>query len=236
MQHHDFVVHEAVRRRYWARSVLGWPSFSAAAPNDAHQALAALEDAGILAGIITQNVDGLHQRAGSREVIELHGALSRVRCLGCGASFDRDLVQDALASGNPGFLARAATVTLAPDGDSELSDDLISMFEISGCFGCGGVLMPDVVFFGGTVPRSTLESAWSMFARGQVLLVIGSSLTVFSGYRFVRRAAEQAIPVAILNRGPTRGDPHAVICVDAMVGTALPAVARALRQEQPPQR
>jgi NAD+-dependent protein deacetylase sirtuin 4 len=229
IQHRDFLEQEPVRRRYWARSLIGWPRFSAAVPNEAHRALAALEDAEVLGGIITQNVDGLHQRAGSRVVVELHGALSRVRCLQCGAHLDRELVQRELLASNPGFAAVAASVAAAPDGDADLPDELVATFRLVACATCAGVLMPDVVFFGGNVSRATLDIAWSVFARGEVLLVIGSSLTVFSGYRFVYRAAERAIPVAIINRGPTRGDPHATICLDARAGSALPALERALR-------
>ncbi len=229
IQHREFLDHEQVRRRYWARSLLGWTQFSAAQPNDAHRALAALEETGQLAGLITQNVDSLHQRAGSRSVVELHGALARVRCLSCGTMCSRDAVQERLADENPGFLFDARGVTLAPDGDSELPDELVKSFAPVSCSRCGGVLMPDVVFFGGTVAKPTLDAAWAAFDRAEVLLVVGSSLTVFSGYRFVYRAAERGIPVAILNRGPTRGDPHAEVRLEARAGWALPELARALR-------
>jgi NAD-dependent SIR2 family protein deacetylase len=210
IQHREFLDHEATRRRYWARSLLGWSQFSAALPNAAHRALAALEERGQLAGIITQNVDSLHQRAGSRAVVELHGALARVRCLGCGVMMSRDAVQERLAAQNPEFLRGASGVALAPDGDAELPDELVAAFVPVACARCGGTLMPDVVFFGGSVARPTLDEAWSTFARAEVLLVIGSSLTVFSGYRFVYRAAERALPIVIINRGPTRGDPHEI--------------------------
>lgn len=226
VQHREFVEHAGARRRYWARSMLGWPRLAAARPNRGHEALAALERAGAVAGLITQNVDGLHHGAGSREVVELHGALRRVRCLACDRMTTRDELQQRLADANPGWMEHAGEV--APDGDADLLDGDAAEFAVVACAACGGVLMPDVVFFGGSVPRPTLDAAWAAFDRAEVLLVIGSSLTVFSGYRFVRRAAERAVPVAILNRGPTRGDPHAAIRVDARAGEALPAIARAL--------
>jgi len=228
IQHREFVDHADARRRYWARSTLGWSRFSAARPNPAHTALAELEHRGVLAGLITQNVDSLHGAAGSRAVVELHGALARVRCLGCAALTTRDALQARLLAANPGWLDRTRSVPLAPDGDSDLPDDLVAAFTVVPCDTCGGTLMPDVVFFGGTVPRPTLDAAWGVFDRAEVLLVVGSSLTVFSGFRFVRRAVERGLPVGILNRGPTRGDDHAAVRLDASAGLALPALAAAL--------
>jgi NAD-dependent SIR2 family protein deacetylase len=228
IQHREFVDRADARRRYWARSVLGWSRFSAAQPNPAHTALAELEQRGAVAGVITQNVDGLHGAAGSRTVVELHGALARVRCLDCAAPATRDALQDRLLVANHGWLDHARGAALAPDGDADLPDELVDRFTVVACSACGGTLMPDVVFFGGSVPRTTLDAAWSLFDRAEVLLVVGSSLTVFSGFRFVRRAADRGIPVAILNRGPTRGDDHAAVRLDARAGIALPALARAL--------
>jgi NAD-dependent deacetylase sirtuin 4 len=228
IQHREFVDHPSHRRRYWARSVLGWPRLAEAKPNDAHRALAQLGERGVVTGLITQNVDGLHHAAGSRDVVELHGALARVRCLACTEVIARTELQRRLRVANPTWAERAHAVTIAPDGDADLSDELLEDFVVVPCDACGGVLMPDVVFFGGSVPKPTLDAAWSAFDRGEVLLVVGSSLTVFSGYRFVRRAAERAVPVAILNQGPTRGDAHATIRVDARAGHALPALANAL--------
>jgi NAD-dependent SIR2 family protein deacetylase len=228
IQHREFIDHAEIRRRYWARSALGWAQFSSALPNAAHAALAELEHAGALAGVITQNVDSLHGAAGSRAVIELHGALARVRCLDCTAMATRDAVQARLVAANPGWLERACRVALAPDGDADLPDPLVAGFTVVPCDACGGTLMPDVVFFGGSVPRPTLDAAWQLFDRAEVLLVVGSSLTVFSGFRFVRRAAERGVPVGILNRGPTRGDDYAQVRVDARAGVALPELARAL--------
>ena len=228
IQHREFIEGEPARRRYWARAVLGWPRLAAAQPNPGHHALAALERRGVVAGVITQNVDGLHQAAGSRAVVELHGGLARVRCLACDRVTPRDEVQRQLLEANRGWTEHTRAATIAPDGDADLPDELVARFTLVACAGCAGVLMPDVVFFGGCVPRSTLDAAWASFDRAEVLLVVGSSLTVFSGYRFVRRAAERGVPVAILNRGPTRGDPQATVRVDAMAGEALARVAEAL--------
>jgi NAD-dependent SIR2 family protein deacetylase len=241
IQHREFVDKEANRRRYWARSLLGWPRLAAAHPNAGHFALAALEHARVIEGVITQNVDGLHTAAGSRAVVELHGALARVRCLACGQITARTLLQDRLLAENPNWSpkgtcspggslapARARMATIAPDGDVDLPDELVERFAIVACTSCSGVLMPDVVFFGGSVPRTTLDAAWALFDRAELLLVIGSSLTVFSGYRFVRRAAERNVPIAILNRGPTRGDAHAQLRIDARCGDALPRLVQAL--------
>jgi len=241
MQHREFVEKPEARQRYWARSLVGWPKLAAAKPNDAHRALAKLEATGALAGVITQNVDGLHGAAGSRNVVELHGALARVRCLDCGAVSSRDDWQRVLLAANPDWRG-APRVTIAPgasfrswpepevapDGDVALAEELVAGFRVVACSACNGVIMPDVVFFGGSVPRATLDAAWTMFDRAELLLVIGSSLAVFSGYRFVKRAAERDVPVAIINHGPTRGDAHAVLRMDARCGEALPQLARAL--------
>src|SRR5690606_1948540 len=186
------------------------------------------ERAGVIAGVITQNVDGLHTAAGSRDVVELHGALARVRCLACGEITSRNELQDRLLAANPTWPARARMATIAPDGDVDLPDELVAGFAVVACRACDGVLMPDVVFFGGSVPRATLDAAWALFDRAELLLVVASSLTVFSGYRFVRRAAERGLPIAILNRGPTRGDEHAHVRIDARCGEALPRLVQAL--------
>ncbi|HET7503891.1 MAG TPA: NAD-dependent protein deacetylase [Kofleriaceae bacterium] len=233
IQHREFIDHADARRRYWARSALGWSRFSSAVPNPGHVALADLELAGVVAGVITQNVDGLHGAAGSRAVVELHGALARVRCLACAAPVTRDALQVRLLAANPGWLERAAGAAIAPDGDADLPDALVADFTVVGCDACGGTLMPDVVFFGGSVPRGTLDAAWQLFDRAEVLLVVGSSLTVFSGFRFVRRAAERGVPVAILNQGPTRGDDYAQVRVDARAGVALPRLASVLGARAP---
>ncbi len=232
IQHREFLTDPDVRRRYWARSVLGWPRFASARPNGAHHAIARLEQLGVVVAVITQNVDGLHHAAGSSAVIELHGALSRVRCLGCEAITSREHLQARLSAVNVGWFEcidrDLGDVASRPDGDAELADEHVRAFSVVGCETCGGELMPDVVMFGGNVSRTTLDAAWATFDRAEVLLVVGSSLAVFSGYRFVRRAAERAIPVAIINRGPTRGDEHAALRLDASAGIALPALVEAL--------
>lgn len=225
VQYAEFVKSHARRQRYWARSVAGFKRFADARANEAHHALATLEAGGALRGVITQNVDGLHGDAGSRRVVELHGALSRVRCMACGAVETRRDLQARLLALNPWMEAAAA---LAPDGDAELEDGVASRFEVAPCVGCGGVLKPDVVFFGENVPKAVVAEAWALFDEAEVLLVAGTSLAVFSGYRFVLRAAERGLPVAIVNRGVTRGDAHATLRLDGGVGEALPAIAATL--------
>ncbi len=226
IQHKDFVEKEATRRRYWARSTIGWPRMSSARPNAAHEAIAELETHGRLTGLITQNVDRLHHKAGSRDVLELHGALADVRCLACEERETRDHLQARILELNPDFAA--ANVEIAPDGDAELPASMVEGFRIPACLVCGGVLKPDVVFFGGSVPRERVESAFAVLDAASALVVVGSSLAVFSGFRFVLRARDKGIPVAIVNQGETRGDPHAVVRVDGRVGEVLPALARAV--------
>jgi len=221
-----YVGDEAARRRYWARAAIGWPKFRAARPNPGHAALVALEAAGAIPGLITQNVDRLHHAAGSRQVIELHGALAEVRCLDCGLVEDREAVQSRLLDVNPGLGALDAT--LAPDGDADAEPDAIRTLRVPVCLGCGGTLKPNVVFFGESVPRPIVDAAYAMVDDADALLVAGSSLAVFSGFRFVRRAADAGKPVAIVNLGESRGDPYATIRVDAPTGRVLPALARAL--------
>ena len=220
IQHDAFMKKADVRRRYWARATLGWVRFSGAEPNDAHRALAALERAGRVAGVITQNVDRLHQRAGSRRVVELHGALAEVICLRCGRDEPRQEVQARMVDANPGWLETAPEIH--PDGDAELDAERVAGFTVVGCRSCGGELKPDVVFFGGTVSEPTLAAAWDLFGAAEVLLVVGSSLAVFSGFRFVRRAQEQGLPIALVNIGPTRADEIAAVKLSATAGTILP--------------
>ncbi|HEY2900270.1 MAG TPA: NAD-dependent protein deacetylase [Polyangia bacterium] len=224
--HDAFIKHAPVRQRYWARATLGWRRFSTAAPNPAHHALARLEHAGLLAGIITQNVDRLHHAAGSRRVVELHGALADVRCLACDATFARDSVQQRLLDANPDWLT--AATALAPDGDADLADEAVAAFTVVGCESCGGALMPNVVFFGGHVAEPTLRAAWELFAAAEILLVVGSSLTVYSGLRFVRRAGELGLPIALINLGPTRADDVMTVRLDARAGQVLPRLAALL--------
>lgn len=223
IQHRAFLADPATRARYWARSVRGWPRFRAFAPNAAHRALAALEARGLLAGLVTQNVDRLHARAGHRAVIELHGALHEARCLDCGALEDRDALQSRLLALNPEALSWTAEV--APDGDVDLPEAAMRSFRVADCRACGGVLKPDVVFFGDNVPKPRVEQAFAVVDGADALLVAGSSLAVFSGYRFVLRAEARGIPVVIVNLGETRGDRHATALVDARAEDLLPQLA-----------
>ncbi len=237
MTYQEFTGGPDGRRRYWARSFVGWRHVAAAVPNEGHRVVAALEHAGHVAGVVTQNVDGLHQAAGARRVVDLHGSLDRVVCLGCGATSGRAELDDRLRAANPGFEAEAARAVAAPgadgavnpDGDVALPDATVAGFVVVDCLVCGsGRLKPDVVFFGETVPRRRVEECLALVDGARVLLVLGSSLTVMSGYRFVLRAAERGIPVAIVNRGPTRGDSRAAVRLDAPLGQVLPDLARRL--------
>ena len=215
-----FRTDEAVYRRYWARAYAGWARFTGAAPNEAHRAFAAWEDAGTLVQVVTQNVDRLHQRAGSRAVVDLHGRLDAVVCLGCGDRTSRATVQEAMATANPEWRAAAA---IAPDGDADVDADAIASFVAPRCAHCGGLLKPDVVFFGENVPRDRFERACEALAGADALLVAGSSLMVYSGFRFVRLARDAGLPIAIVNRGRTRGDELAELKIEADVGPALTA-------------
>lgn len=224
MQHAEFVGSAAGRQRYWARAYAGWERFAAASPNAAHRAVAALERAGVVEQVITQNVDGLHQEAGARRVLELHGSLARVVCLDCEEITTREQVHAWLGQANPGFLHQAADPgQVRPDGDVALPESLVAGFRAPQCLVCGGDrLKPDVVFFGGSVPRAVVEDAFASLARAQSLLVLGSSLRVMSGYRFVRRAARDGIPVVVVTRGQTRGQGEATVHVDALLEDVLP--------------
>lgn len=200
----EFAGSAAARQRYWARSFAGWRRIAAAKPNAAHQALAELETRGRVTGVITQNVDGLHRLAGSRRVIDLHGVLHRVRCLGCAAITRREALQDRLERLNAEW--RAAPAGLAPDGDARLPDADVLEFVVADCDDCGGVLKPDVVFFGERVPPERVAEAQERLLASDALLVVGSSLMVLSGFRFARMADAAGLPVAVLNRGVTRAD------------------------------
>jgi NAD+-dependent protein deacetylase sirtuin 4 len=229
IQHDAYMRNPEVRRRYWARATIGWQRFRGARPNAAHRALATLEAAGHLAGVITQNVDRLHSAAGSRRVVELHGALADVRCLGCRRVEPREAVHERLLVANPGWLDVAGDVIrYAPDGDADLPTELVDGFQVVGCATCGDVLKPDVVFFGGSVAEPTLADAFALADEGSTLVVVGSSLTVYSGYRFVKHARERGIAVAVINDGPTRADPVADLRLAARAGQALSSLARAL--------
>ena len=214
-----FVGDGITRRRYWARSLVGWPRIAQAQPNAAHRALAALEAQGRCSQLLTQNVDGLHQAAGSRAVIDLHGRLDAVVCLGCGASSSRADVQRRLAEANPAWAGLAAGA--APDGDADLEDRDFATFQVPACDACGGMLKPDVVFFGENVPRARVDAAMARLAQADAMLVVGSSLMVYSGLRFVHAAVRAQIPVAAVNLGRTRADDLLRFRMAAPCGDAL---------------
>jgi NAD-dependent SIR2 family protein deacetylase len=192
------------RRRYWARSLVGWRRFGRAQPNDAHRALAKLEQQGRLRLLVTQNVDGLHSAAGSTEVVDLHGRMDRVRCLGCERRSDREELQQRLLHLNPEWEHLEAHD--APDGDADLEAQDFAGFEIPACEHCGGILKPDVVFFGESVPQERVKAAMDAVERADAMLVIGSSLMVYSGYRFAQAAHQAGKPIAAVNLGRTRAD------------------------------
>jgi NAD-dependent SIR2 family protein deacetylase len=213
------------RQRYWARAHIGWRRIAAARPNAGHRAVAALQQAGALRAIITQNVDGLHQAAGARDVVELHGTLDRVVCLKCGARSTREALDRRLGAANPDLDDEEVPAS-NPDGDVELADERVARFRLVGCECCGAdLLKPDVVFFGENVPRSRVQQCFELLDGSSCLLVLGSSLAVMSGLRFVHRARQARIPVAIINRGATRGDPLADVKLDAALGEVLPTLA-----------
>ncbi|MFJ6689036.1 MULTISPECIES: NAD-dependent protein deacetylase [Streptomyces] len=226
MTYQDFTAHPEARRRYWARSHLGWRTFGRALPNAGHRSVAAFGRHGLLTGVITQNVDGLHQAAGSEGVVELHGSLDRVVCLDCGAFSPRRELARRLEEANAGFAPVAAGIN--PDGDADLTDEQVGDFRVVPCTICGGILKPDVVFFGENVPPRRVEHCRELVRAASSLLVLGSSLTVMSGLRFVRQAAEAGKPVLIVNRDATRGDRLAVTRVALDLGPALTTVANRL--------
>ncbi len=229
MQFGEFVGSRAAQQRYWARSYVGWRRIGTARPNAGHLALAGLERDGLLHGVITQNVDGLHAAAGSRNVVALHGEIAMVACLDCGSRTSRRSVQDRLARLNPsvaGGVAPGASAALRPDGDAVVED--WHDFVLASCLDCGGRLKPDVVFFGESVPKPRVERAYALVEPADVLVVVGSSLTVMSGLRFVRHQVKCGRDVVIVNRGPTRGDELATIKLDAGCSETLTGLRVAL--------
>jgi NAD-dependent SIR2 family protein deacetylase len=223
MTYQTFTGSATARRRYWARSHLGWRHIARAAPNRGHRAVAELGRRGLLAGIITQNVDGLHQAAGASGVTELHGSLHRIACLSCGRRTSRADLHRRLEAANLGWAAGQAA-PINPDGDATLDDDATEEFQVVACVSCRGVLKPDVVFFGENVPRPRVEACYALVGRASSVVVLGSSLTVMSGFRYVRHAAKLGSPVVIVNQGPTRGDAYAAATLDAPLGQALTAL------------
>ena len=237
MTYAAFTSDPAARHRYWARGHVGWPRIAGARPNAGHHAVAALDRAGLLRGVVTQNVDRLHQGAGTTGVVDLHGTLARVLCLGCRTGLDRDDVAERLHAANPAFdaavSARATAGTAGgvnPDGDVALPDDLLDRFTMIACPVCGdGPLKPDVVFFGESVPRDRVTACFDLVAGARSLVVLGSSLTVMSGLRFVRAAARDGVPVGVVTSGATRAEDLAGVRLDSPLGTVLPALVHALR-------
>ncbi|MDF3306950.1 NAD-dependent protein deacetylase [Rhodococcus sp. T2V] len=225
MTYQQFTGDADFRRHYWARNHLGWRHMDAARPNTGHRALAGLERAGAVSAVVTQNVDLLHTKAGSRRVIDLHGTYAQVRCLTCNALISRATLADRLERANPGFaetVAAAQGVEIAPDADAVVTST--EHFRMVDCEACGGMLKPDIVYFGESVPKPRVAAAYDVVDEAEALLVAGSSLTVMSGLRFVRYAAKRGIPIAIVNRGATRGDEFATLTVHAGCSEALTAL------------
>jgi NAD-dependent SIR2 family protein deacetylase len=227
MTYQTFTGSAEARRRYWARSYLGWRHIARAVPNQGHRAVAELGRLGMLAGIITQNVDGLHQAAGASGVTELHGSLHRVVCLSCGQRTPRTDLDRRLAEANSGW-DEASAALINPDGDAVLDDAATQSFRVVDCRACRGVLKPDVVFFGENVPRPRVEECFALVSASSALVVLGSSLTVMSGLRYVRHASSLGIPVVIVNQGATRGDELAAVRLDAPLGAVLTSLTREL--------
>ncbi len=222
----EFTSSADARARYWSGSLAGWPRIARAAPNPAHAAAARMEQAGVLIGVITQNVDGLHQAAGSRRVVELHGSLSHAGCMDCGHAVPRGELQERMLRENPAWADAAGE--LSPDGDARPDSSRLPAFIVPACPACGGILKPRVVFFGENVPPEVSGQAFGMLDEAEALLVAGSSLAVYSGLRFVERAAKDGKAVAIVNQGETRGDSLAALRLDLPLGQALPGLACAL--------
>lgn len=225
MTFQQFLANETYRKRYWAGSHLGWKSFDAAIPNEGHRALAAMEQAGVVNGVITQNIDGLHLRAGSQRVVDLHGTVDRVRCLRCGQLYARADVADRLGAANP-WLDVPEAIVLNPDGDVEIED--VGAFVLPACTVCEGMLKPDVVFFGEFIPKDRFDEASAVMRRADALLIAGSSLVVNSGIRLLEQAARRRLPIVIVNRGATKGDPKATVKIDEGTSQTLTALLERL--------
>ncbi|MCH9695913.1 MAG: NAD-dependent protein deacetylase [Gammaproteobacteria bacterium] len=226
VQYGEFKTSAATRRRYWSRSHIGWQRFSGAQPNDAHRALATLEAIGKVDVVVTQNVDRLHSEAGSNNVIDLHGDLSKVRCIDCNSTTSRSTFQERLRIANPDW--HAVVVRYQADGDADLHEYGQCDFVAPECEACGGIIKPDVVMFGENVPRKRVDDVFAAIDQADALLVVGSSLMVYSGFRFARHANEQQKPLAIVNQGQTRADDIATVKFDADCVTELSAAAEEL--------
>ena len=228
IQHQDFLADQSARQRYWGRSMIGWPAVRDASPNTTHTALAEFERSGRVSLLITQNVDRLHQKAGCQRVVDLHGRLDRVVCVDCGAGFEREDVQRSLQRLNPHHSVEQ--IASRPDGDADLTPEQVANISVLPCDACGGMLKPDVVFFGGSIPRDRVRYCEQSLACADGLLVVGSSLQVYSGFRFCRQAAELGIPLVIVNEGLTRADAMADLKISthglATLRSALTDTAR----------
>jgi len=218
------------RRRYWAGSHLGWKMFHAARPNAGHRVLAALEDAGVVSGVITQNVDGLHARAGSTHLVDLHGSMDRVLCLNCGQAFARASIAERISADNP-WVDEPDAITMAPDGDADVTD--YSSFVVPACSVCQGMLKPDVVFFGEFIPTERFLEASALVAGAEAMLIAGSSLVVNSGIRLLEQARRRRLPIVIINRGVTKGDSRATVKLDAGATETLAELSRHLLPGDP---
>ncbi|MFI6449373.1 NAD-dependent protein deacetylase [Kitasatospora sp. NPDC050543] len=236
MTYQEFTASEEGRRRYWARSHVGWRAIARAEPNAGHRAVEALRRSGHVSAVITQNVDGLHRAAGTLGAVELHGGLDRVVCLGCRRTSSRADLDQRLRALNGSFRDEVTGVRLNPDGDVRLPDALVEAFRVAPCEGCGGILKPDVVFFGESVPKPRVQQCYGLVDAARTLLVLGSSLTVMSGLRFVRHADRTGRPVAIVNQGETRGDPYAAAKVSLPLGAVLTTLAEQLAPAPAPAR
>lgn len=233
IQHQDFLKSAATRQRYWARSFVGWVTMAEARPNQGHVALAKLESRGVVSTVITQNVDGLHHEAGSQSVIELHGCIRQVRCLSCVERYTRSQVQEWLHHANPDFdYDQARTARQAPDGDAHLVDTVYARFTVPDCPVCAGLLKPDVVFFGDNVPRERVNRAQQAVESAKTLLIVGSSLMVYSGYRFAEQAHRLGKPVIAINQGVTRADHLLMLKIEDECGSVLSAIISELMEAE----
>lgn len=228
VQHQEYMRSQHARQRYWARSLVGWPLIRDAQPSVAHQALATLESLGFIRLLVTQNVDRLHQKAGSQNVLDLHGRSDRVKCMGCEYDFDRRDIHQQMAVLNPQFANMQAMAR--PDGDADLESDAFAKFKVLDCDHCGGVLKPDVVYFGDNVPKESVFAALDQLRQASALLTVGSSLMVYSGFRFCKKAKEWGKPICALNLGVTRADDILDLKLDAPIATTLQQVVELLRR------
>ena len=231
VQHKDFMTSQLARQRFWARSLIGWPLMAQAKPNGTHKSLQQLEQKGYCQQLVTQNVDRLHQQAGQQQVIDLHGRSDRVRCMQCDQLHDRNQIHQQMAFENPEFAS--LTATAAPDGDADLEDVEFDQFRITDCDRCGGLLKPDVVFFGDNVPKERVYQAMDSLQQSDALMVVGSSLMVYSGYRFCKQAANMGKPIVAITQGKTRADDLLTLKLDGEICEYLQPATEALASLNP---